>query len=70
MGRGGEDIAVAWAGLLIGSLLAALLARPMDLLFLGREAATALGASRGGFGWGSWRWWRSWRVPPPRPWGR
>ncbi|KQB84962.1 FecCD family ABC transporter permease [Corynebacterium oculi] len=45
MGRGGEDIAVAWAGLLIGGLLAALIARPMDLLSMGEEASTALGAA-------------------------
>ncbi|WPF65666.1 MULTISPECIES: iron ABC transporter permease [unclassified Corynebacterium] len=45
MGRGGEDIAVAWGGLLLGGLLAALLARPMDLLSMGEEASTALGAS-------------------------
>lgn len=45
MGRGGEDIAVAWGGLLLGGLLAALIARPMDLLSMGEETSTALGAS-------------------------
>lgn len=44
-GRGATDAAVAWGGLLLGGALAAAVARPMDLLSLGREASTALGAS-------------------------
>lgn len=44
-GRGAEDIAVAAAGLIVGGLVAALVARPLDLLSLGEEASVALGSS-------------------------
>ncbi|WP_333617644.1 FecCD family ABC transporter permease [Dietzia sp.] len=45
VGRGGTDIAIALTGLLIGLALAACIARPMDVLALGDDAAAGLGSS-------------------------
>lgn len=44
-GRGYPDAAVAWAGLAVGSLVAVLVARPLDLLAMGEETSLALGGS-------------------------
>nr|WP_235840405.1 iron ABC transporter permease [Corynebacterium yudongzhengii] len=44
-GRSYEDVAIAGCGLLIGLVLAALAARPLDLLAMGEETSTALGGS-------------------------
>ena len=44
-GRGPEDVAIAGAGLLIGLIVAARVARPLDLLAMGEESSVALGGS-------------------------
>lgn len=44
-GRGPEDVAIAGAGLLIGFIIAARVARPLDLLAMGEESSVALGGS-------------------------
>ncbi len=45
VGRDGGDVALAVAGLAAGLLLAAIAARPMDLLAMGESTAVALGGS-------------------------
>lgn len=44
-GRGYADAALAWLGLAVGATLAALAARPLDLLAMGEETSLALGGS-------------------------
>lgn len=44
-GRGPEDVAIAGGGLFIGLILAARVARPLDLLAMGEESSVALGGS-------------------------
>lgn len=44
-GRGYAEAALAWLGLAAGCILAAVAARPLDLLAMGEEAALSLGAS-------------------------
>ena len=44
-GRGPEDVAIAGAGLLVGLIIAARVARPLDLLAMGEESSVALGGS-------------------------
>lgn len=44
-GRGPEDVAIAGVGLLIGLIIAARVARPLDLLAMGEESSVALGGS-------------------------
>lgn len=43
VGRGGTDLVIAAAGLSVGLVLAAVAARPMDLLSMGADTATGLG---------------------------
>ncbi|WP_295807253.1 iron ABC transporter permease [uncultured Corynebacterium sp.] len=44
-GRGPEDVAIAGIGLLVGLIIAARVARPLDLLAMGEESSVALGGS-------------------------
>lgn len=44
-GRGWSDVAIAVAGLVVGGIIAACAARPLDLLEMGAETAASLGAS-------------------------
>lgn len=44
-GRGPEDVAIAGIGLLVGLIVAARVARPLDLLAMGEESSVALGGS-------------------------
>ena len=44
-GRGPSDVAIAGVGLLIGLIIAARVARPLDLLAMGEESSVALGGS-------------------------
>lgn len=44
-GRGPEDVVIAGAGLFIGFIIAARVARPLDLLAMGEESSVALGGS-------------------------
>ncbi|MDY5786471.1 iron ABC transporter permease [Corynebacterium sp.] len=44
-GRGYADASLAWIGLAVGATLAALAARPLDLLSMGEETSLALGGS-------------------------
>ncbi|RAV34730.1 hypothetical protein CWC39_01885 [Corynebacterium heidelbergense] len=46
-GRGMGDVALAAAGLAAGGVLAAVVARPLDLVAMGEEAAASLGVSAG-----------------------
>ena len=43
-GRGSDEIVVALVGLIIGAIIAIAVARPLDLLAMGDETATTLGA--------------------------
>lgn len=44
-GRSYDDAAVAWAGVAVGAVIAAVAARPLDLLAMGEETSLALGGS-------------------------
>ena len=46
-GRGMDDAAVALIGLVVGAVVAFLVAKPLDLLAMGQDAASALGVSPG-----------------------